>query len=91
MADQSIIVRHASAVTTGGTSVDFGTGVQRIYIACYTQDVLIEPNGPANADSFRVPTGIQPIEFNFSGSNVRTLGLKSQTATSDVYLIGVVT
>lgn len=91
MADQSIIVRHKAAVPTTGTTIDFGTAVQRIYITAITQDVLIEPNGSANSDSFRIVAGQNPASFDFTGSQVRTLGLQSVSATSDVTVMGVVT
>ena len=91
MADSSIIVRHKASVGTGGTSIDFGTTVQRIYVTAITQDMLIEPNGSANTDSFYIVKAQHPAEFNFTGSGVRTLGVASVTSTGDIYVIGVVT
>ena len=41
MADQSIIARHSSASQNApATLVDFGTGVQRVIINTFTNDVL---------------------------------------------------
>lgn len=93
MADQSIISRHSSASqNTPATLIDFGTGVQRIIINAFTNDVHVEFNGTANADSFRI-SATSPVQsvFEFPGSQVRTVSLLGITGASDVYVIGVVT
>jgi len=93
MADTSIIARHASAVgTTNAVQIDFGIAVQRIFINAFTNDVHVEFNGTANADSFRISATSPTVSyFEFTGSNVRTVSLLSVAATSDVYVIGAVT
>ena len=91
MADQSIIIRHQSAVgTSTAVNVDFGTAIQRLYVTAKTADVLIEPNGSANTDSFRIINGTTHAAFDLRGSNVRTVGLLGAGGTSDVTLMGVV-
>ncbi len=93
MADQSIISRHSSASNTGSaTLIDFGTAVQRVLINTFTNDVHVEFNGTANADSFRVSaTQPAPSVFDFTGSQVRTVSLLGITGAADVYVIGIVT
>lgn len=90
MADQSIIARHASSVgSSSAVKIDFGTGVQKVYVQTFTQDVFIEFNGTANSDSFRIPSAnTAQSEFDFKGSNVQTVSLLSVTGTANVYVIG---
>lgn len=92
MNDQSIIERHEASVgTTAQVQIDFGQGVQRVYIQTFTADVYVGFNQAANADSFRIPFGnTAPNEFDFKGANVRFINLLGAGGSANVYVMGVI-
>lgn len=91
MANQAIIIRHQSSVgQSSAVLIEFGTQVQKVYVTSITADVLVEFDGTANADSFRVVAGQHPAEFDFRGCNVKTVSLLGSGGTANVYVMGVV-
>lgn len=93
MANQSIIARHAAVVTTATpVNIDFGTGVQKVYITTFSNDVNVEFDGTANTDSFRVSSaqGAEAL-FEFTGSSVHTVSLLGNGGSANVYVMGIVT
>ena len=91
MAGEMIQIEHLTVSNTSPSTLNFTSGVQKVYITAITHDMYVDFNGrTATPNSFRIVAAQHPAEFNFTGGSVNSMSILADTGSGEVYVMGVI-